>query len=100
MVKPTESADDEISRYLAEPNPTRREYPTALLWWKEHEDRFPRIAPVARKYLATPICAADSEKLFSVSGNVLSCKRSRITPAKAEMLISLHDNLRVSLNLI
>ena len=42
----------------------------ALSWWKANEHRFPRLALMARQYLAVPASSAACERLFSSVGLV------------------------------
>jgi hypothetical protein len=39
-----------------------------LMWWKQHQQEFPRLARMARQYLAVPSSSASSETLFSSVG--------------------------------
>jgi hypothetical protein len=41
-----------------------------LMWWKQHVQEFPRLARVARQYLAVPTTSASPERLFSSVGLV------------------------------
>jgi hypothetical protein len=37
-----------------------------LMWWKQHQQEFPRLARMARQYLAEPASSVLPEGLFSV----------------------------------
>ena len=54
-----------------------------LKWWKEHAVLFPYLSQVARRYLAMPATSDSVERLFSVSGQVVTVKRNRLTPHTA-----------------
>jgi len=56
-----------------------------LQWWKEHEKSFPRIASLAREYLAVPASSAGVERFFSSVGLVKSDNR----PLKDETTIDI-----------
>ena len=43
-----------------------------LMWWKQHQEEFPRLARMARQYLAVPASSASPERLFSSVGLVKS----------------------------
>ena len=43
-----------------------------LMWWKQHVQEFPRLARMARQYLAVPATSASPERLFRVAGLVKS----------------------------
>ena len=47
---------------------------------------------MARKYVAIPATSAASERLFSVAGNTITDKRSRLTDDNAENITFLHVN--------
>ena len=49
-----------------------------LRWWQEHEGRFPRMARMARQYLAVPASSASVERLFSSVGLVKSDLREKL----------------------
>ncbi|XP_041460598.1 E3 SUMO-protein ligase ZBED1-like [Lytechinus variegatus] len=87
---PESEARDEINRYLREPKVRMSGDP--LSWWKLEEGKFPTLAAMARKYLCTPATSVPSERLFSVAGNIVTAKRSLLTPENVGMLTFLHDN--------
>ena len=49
-----------------------------LMWWKQHQQEFPRLARMARQYLAVPASSASPERLFSSVGLVKSDLRGRL----------------------
>ena len=49
-----------------------------LMWWKQHQPEFPRLARLARQYLAVSASSASAEKLFSSVGLVKSDLRGRL----------------------
>jgi hypothetical protein len=49
---------------------------SSLSWWLQNEAKYPRLAYLARNYLAVPASYATVERIFfSRAGNVLSLKR-------------------------
>ena len=50
-----------------------------LKFWKENEARFPVLAEIARKYLGVPASSAAVERMFSISGHILSNKRTKMS---------------------
>jgi len=64
-----------------------------LAWWKEKETRFPVLAAMARDLLTVQASTVASESAFSVSGRVISQRRSRLSPESVEMCICLKDYL-------
>jgi hypothetical protein len=43
-----------------------------LMWWKQHQQEFPRLARMTRQYLAVPASSSSPERLFSSVGLVKS----------------------------
>ena len=47
----------------------------SLLFWKNHEKILNLMAPLAKKYLSIPACSGSVERMFNISGHIISCKR-------------------------
>lgn len=54
-----------------------------LEWWKSQAGRYPILSIMARDILSTPVSSVACEQVFSISGNVLDERRSRL---KADIL--------------
>ncbi|KAJ9536416.1 hypothetical protein OSB04_un000408 [Centaurea solstitialis] len=67
-----------------------------LARWKEKESQFPILAAMARDLLTVQASTVASESTFSVSGRVISQRRSRLSPESVEMCICLKDCLDVA----
>lgn len=85
------SIELELSMYLQTPGPDSETDP--LEWWKQHETNFPLVARLARKYLCIPATSSSSERAFSASGNIITCKRSCLKPNTVDQLVFLALNL-------
>ena len=59
-----------------------------LIWWRQHE-----VAKLAKKYLCIPATSSPSERGFSASGNIGTCKRSCLKPERVDQLVFLSLNL-------
>lgn len=57
----TDDVEKEVDSFLKDPPPLLDSSPAA--WWKVNEGRFPRLANLARKYLAIPGMSVPSEQL-------------------------------------
>jgi len=66
-----------------------------FMWWHENGPRFPLLSVLANKYLSAPPSSVESERIFSVGGNVNTPKRNRLSPDTSESLMFLHHNLRI-----
>jgi zinc finger BED domain-containing protein 1 (E3 SUMO-protein ligase ZBED1) len=62
-----------------------------LQWWKLHEDKYPVLAKLARKYLASTATTVPCERLFSVSGYIVNKKRASLEPTNVDKLVCLSN---------
>ncbi|XP_073699819.1 E3 SUMO-protein ligase ZBED1-like [Garra rufa] len=85
------SIELELSMYLQAPGPDSETDP--LEWWRQHELSFPSVARLAKKYLCIPATSSSSERAFSASGNIITCKRSCLKPNTVDQLVFLALNL-------
>lgn len=86
----TDNVEEEVDSFLKDPPPLLDSSPAA--WWKVNEGRFPRLANLARKYLAIPGTSVPSERVFSAAGLTVNRLRTRLTPEHVDMLIFLNKN--------
>ncbi|KAD5802445.1 hypothetical protein E3N88_13805 [Mikania micrantha] len=92
------SASSELGRYLGTDwisglTPEEFENFDILAWWKQKETHFPILCAMARDLLSVQVSTVASESAFSLSGRVLSIRRTGLTPASLEMCICLKDHL-------
>ena len=59
-----------------------------LVWWKNNQKHYPRLAQLSRKYLCVPATSVPSEHAFSVAGHIVNEKRACLLPKK--ILLSHH----------
>ena len=64
-----------------------------LAWWKGKEQQFPILFTMARDLLTVQASTVASESAFSLSGRVISLRRTKLTPMLMEMCICLKDHL-------
>ena len=64
-----------------------------LKWWKIHATDFPVISKLARKSLWICASSSPSERVFSLSGHVMSKRRNSLKPDEVNMLVFLAKNL-------
>ncbi|XP_042624981.1 E3 SUMO-protein ligase ZBED1-like isoform X2 [Cyprinus carpio] len=87
----TADAAVEVQRYLAEPNIGRSEDP--LQYWERQKLIYPHLYRLAVKYLCTPASSVPCERVFSKAGEVVSKKRTRLSPKTLEKLMFLNKNV-------
>jgi len=79
------SWDMEISSYKREdPIPGNLD---PLDWWKINEKSFPILSKLAKCYLAMPASQATAERLFSIGKDIMSEKRTLLSPDLFEALV-------------
>ena len=83
------SLDDEITQYLEEDVENDVE---PLVWWRQKEPRFPRVARLAKKYLALPASSAPSERMFSKMNAVVDKRRASLDPDRVERIVFIKQN--------
>ena len=81
----------EINSYLMTPILDSEADP--LSWWREQKINYPHLSEQAKKYLCIPATSCPSERLFSCSGNIVTCSRASLKPDKVDMLVFLAKNL-------
>lgn len=64
-----------------------------LEFWKQKESQFPVLACMARDILTIQASTVASESAFSLSGRIISARRTRLTPESVECCICLKDYL-------
>ena len=84
---------DEVSKYLRQTNISQQRNP--LAWWKVSYSNYPRVAQVARRYLAAPSTSVPSERMFSSAVDLYSDSRNRLLPERAEMLLFVKENIKL-----
>ncbi|KAK9537980.1 hypothetical protein VZT92_005546 [Zoarces viviparus] len=66
-----------------------------LAWWKSNQCKYPHIAMMARRYLAVPGTSVPSERVFSTAGDIVTAKRSTLSPENVDILIFVKKNLKL-----
>ena len=90
-VSAAEAAETELQRYELE-DPLSLDTKKPLLWWKEREINYKYLSILAKRFLCITSTSVPSERLFSSAGNLLSEKRSRLSPENVEKLFFLYEN--------
>lgn len=75
----------EISSYLRESQIPEESSP--LQYWKENEQKYPRLAKLAKIYLGIPASSGSVERLFSVAGALARARRARLKVSTIETLL-------------
>lgn len=80
---------EECNKYIHAPFSIEN---NVLEWWKLNEKYFPRLAKLARKFLAIPATSVPAERMFSAAGRLITKQRNRLGARKANMLLFLNKN--------
>ena len=64
-----------------------------LKWWNRNAMGFPYLKSVAARYLSSPPSSVESERTFSIGGNIVTKDRSRLKADNTEKLIFLNSKL-------
>ena len=70
------NGETELNAYMRVQQVTNDTDP--LMWWKQHQQEFPRLDRMTRQYLAVSASSASPERLFSSLGLVKSDLRGRL----------------------
>ena len=65
-----------------------------VLWWASWGDDWPILSLLARRLLGLPPSAASAERNWSTQDFIISKRRNRLAPRRAEKLIYIYFNLR------
>ena len=79
----------QLENYLKETPIKKKECPGA--WWRMNETKYPTIARLARKHLATQGTSTSAECVMSDMGTILNKKRLSMTDENFRMLMYLGD---------
>jgi hypothetical protein len=62
-----------------------------LHFWKHNYSLYPRLARIAKRVFAVPATSAAVEREFSLAGNIVTKKRSRLSPGTVNDIIFLNS---------
>ncbi|KAL6463245.1 hypothetical protein MHYP_G00276360 [Metynnis hypsauchen] len=88
---PTADAILEVRSYLEEPLFQRSADP--LSWWETRALIYPHLSHVMARRLCIVATSVPSERIFSKTGQIITERRNRISPAKLRHLVFLNANL-------
>jgi hypothetical protein len=66
-----------------------------LFWTGDYATKWPLLAKLARKYFSAPATSAESERLFSTAGQIITNLRSSLKDENVEKLLFLHHNIKI-----
>ena len=67
-----------------------------VLWyWEQQKTVFPRLYAITRKVFCVPATTTGVQRLFSIAGFLLGCRRLRLSDANFEKQILAHCNLDI-----
>ena len=65
---------------------------SAMVWWSTHSKLYPNLATLAKQYLCIPASSMESERIWSLAGNILTKNGASLKAENLEMLIFVHHN--------
>ena len=87
---PLEEIKSELHRYkLEEPLDLESD---PLKWWLQRHTTYPHISKFLQGVWSLVATSVPSERVFSVAGNVINEKRSRLLPENVDKLVFLFEN--------
>ena len=87
------SIDGETNVFLSHDLLDKNEDP--LTWWKTHSSSMSLLSSLATKYLSAPPSSVESERLFSIGGNIYTPHRNSLKTESGERLMFINYNLRI-----
>lgn len=80
---------DEMDTYLqTSPEP---EGTDILKWWKYHMHLYPKLSALARDYFSSMASSVESERCFSIAGNLITDRRNRMNAVTARARMCLNS---------
>ena len=81
----TSKSDTELEEFMLEkPIPHNSDI---MAWWRANEQRFPKLAKLAKVYLGIPATSASSERVFSKAGIITAKQRNCLKAKNVEAII-------------
>lgn len=80
----------EVTQYVNEGLVPRTDDP--LTFWKIRQHTLPRLAKLAKRHLSLVATSVPSERVFSTAGQIVSARRSRLTPQNVEKIMFMNKN--------
>ena len=65
-----------------------------LSWWRVHQEQLPLLAHLTRVVMAVPVASSSRQRLFSLSGRLVTPTRNRLDPTKVETIVMIQANLK------
>ena len=79
----------EWKRWMQEPTLDRGT--DILKYWQSKQFQYPTIARIAKDHLAILATSAESERVFSIGGDIVTKKRNRLAPSTLRYLLCLRN---------
>jgi len=73
-------------------DPARTQHTDPLIWWAKHQQNYPHLARLAKRFLAVTSTSVSSERVFSRGGSIVSKKRCALTGSNISMLMFIACN--------
>jgi hypothetical protein len=80
-VSSTTSKNDELDKYLRMSIEDTYKQSNPLTFWKDHQNKLPCLALLARRLFSIPVTSAAVERSFSAAGVAVTERRSSLDPS-------------------
>lgn len=82
----------EVEKYVQEPLLTRNQDP--LRWWEDRRYVYKHLYSLMKGRFCIPATSVPCERIFSKTGQILTDRRSSLSPSKVEKIVFLNYNLK------
>ena len=87
--RPRVEQQSELESYLFVPSVDPNT--NILEWWKANESSYPNLAKFAQDCLSVPATSVPSEQVFSISGDMVTDKRNRLSSKTIRLAMCLRS---------
>ena len=80
----------QVDAYLSSCYSSQRDDSEMMLYWSGNATKWRKLAEVAKRLLSAPASSTSSERSFSLAGQTMADRRSRLSAESVDGLLFLH----------